>query len=81
MKVYHLYDETGKWMTVTQNKAAIRRKIVGVLKYNHRRMLFFEETVTEPWVVKPKAKPATGCKSFSVEQDMKGNDIAVEEAA
>ena len=81
MKVYHLYSETGVWMTVTQNKKAIERKIVGVLKHNQRRLLFFEETVSEPWVVKPKAKPATGCKSFAISQDMKGNDYAVEEAA
>ena len=78
MKVYHLYNGDGEWMTVTQNKKAIMRKIMGKRGQSEagnmaeamagitggNEWCFVEETVADDWVPKKKNKPATGCKTF-----------------
>ena len=67
MKVYHVYDENGQWMTVTQNKTAVERKLRGLRGQSAQGgggkvWMYFEEDVVEDYVPKKKTKPATGCK-------------------
>ena len=79
MKVYEIYDEAGKFMTVTRNREAVKRKLVGQLGKGVK-LQFFERTVPDDYVPKVVAKPA-GCKGFRLETDADGRAYAVEEAA
>ena len=54
-------------MTVTQNKAAVERKLRGKRGQSAQggggmAWAYFEEDVVDDYVPKKKTKPATGCK-------------------
>ena len=71
MKVFHIYNENGDWMTVTQNFKAVERKLRGMqLQSQHgggpRMWEYFEEDVADDWSPKAKKKPTSGCKKVSL---------------